>query len=260
MFRSLKRDESPCAVILPVLRNELTGILNMMDQMHGHHQRTRQLQLVSHLIKVAPSLATLYGQSIVTMLLAQLATADADGIVLAGHELLRHLCISARDAVKIAGTDFVKLLVLNIKDHHNHVRRRSAITTFAEMMYGAACMEQLVDQREELVDIFLNALANETHAEAKISIVKALGNMGAIRPDHSRLNNWNMVIQEIVDGPEEYANAGNLEAGLISSDPEDIGMHAPRFIADWLIGQLLEIWSESEAEALRFAVRTMART
>lgn len=241
---------------MPALRSELIGLLTTMDEIRHSAARCHHLNLITSIFDTARDLAALYVRPAVDILLLQFRTADSEDIVIAGFRLLRRLSVDARDGLRKQAMDFVHVICQVLREPGSVQQRRIAVQTLTELVYGTACIAEVATIRDDIIDLLIGLLTVEKEIHARREIVKALGTIGASKPIQSGLDIADLVVQEIVDGPDETTNAGALENGLISDDIDEVKCKAPTFIADWLTGQLLTIWREPQPEKIHYAVST----
>jgi hypothetical protein len=211
--------------------------------------------VIVHIIDAAPSLADLYSGPIISVLEAQLSTAEDEGLLLAAFSLTQRVARHAGSALKDRALNFAQYTCMALRDQASTAKRRSAVLTLTDIVAGTACMSDVAYLRDEFIDLLIAHLAVETDQSARRDTVKALGMLGASRPSLSGDNANDKLVKELTDDVEASSSADSLESGLISTDPEIMRVRMPLYIADWVLGQLMGIWRDPGLKEHHIAVR-----
>jgi hypothetical protein len=211
--------------------------------------------VIVHIIDAAPSLADLYSGPIISVLEAQLSTAEDEGLLLAAFSLTQRVARHAGSALKDRALNFAQYTCMALRDQASTAKRRSAVLTLTDIVAGTACMSDVAYLRDEFIDLLIAHLAVETDQSARRDTVKALRMLGASRPSLSGDNANDKLVKELTDDVEASSSADSLESGLISTDPEIMRVRMPLYIADWVLGQLMGIWRDPGLKEHHIAVR-----
>ena len=212
------------------------------------------MTILKHILDAAPTLAELYAVPLMNVVLNQLRSSDAEEIVLLGFDISRQLAKYAGTALRPRAMDFVHSICSALRDQTSHAKRRAAVVALTDIVAGTACMIELAQSNEDFVDLLIGHLATEHDQKAKREVVRALGSIGAMKPTTSVLNVADKLVQEITDAPEAASSADRLDSGLIPLDPDVMHIKIPLYIADWVLGQLMEIWQEPSLKIHHHAV------